>query len=230
MTAKRNAPQSARSAKSRARATSRPKAAGVTTPLKASNRPGRSARHDEIVEAAVRVIARDGLARASLRTIAGEIGYTTGVVMHYFKDRNDLLVAAADAVFAPYEKLLAEALVMDDALEGLRRICLIPLPTTPEKELIPRMYAQVLATIDTEPEFAETCRKRYSAIRQGVQRLLAAGQKNGSFRKDFNAAMQCDVLCALIDGLALHAVSEPSRFPAARVVRIVMQELEKLRA
>ncbi|HEY1970253.1 MAG TPA: TetR family transcriptional regulator, partial [Pseudonocardia sp.] len=102
------------------------------------------ARHGEIVDATVRVLARDGLSGASLRAIAREIGYTTGVVMHYFRGKEELLVAAAQAVFGPFDALLAEALVMDDAFEGLRRLCVIPLPTTPAKEAIPRIYAQVL--------------------------------------------------------------------------------------
>jgi hypothetical protein len=42
--------------------------------------------------------------------------------------------------------------------------------------------------------------------------------------------MQCDVVCAFIDGLALQAVSEPSRTPPARIVELVTGELEKLRA
>ncbi|MGH8517356.1 MAG: TetR/AcrR family transcriptional regulator [Panacagrimonas sp.] len=191
--------------------------------------PARSARHTEIVEAAVRVIARDGLSGASLRSIAREIGYTTGVVMHYFKDKEELLVAAAEAVFGPYEELLSEASQMDDVFEGLRRMLVVPLPTTRAKQVIPRIYAQVLASVDSEPAFAEICRRRYAALRQGLQTLLASGQKNGSFRKDFEPAMQCDVLCALVDGLGLHAISEPSRFPASRIVTLVTQELEKLR-
>src|SRR5262245_47877524 len=192
--------------------------------------PKRFVRYAEIVDAAIRVIARDGLLGASLRAIAREIGYITGVVMHYFKDKEELLLVAAEAVFGPYEKLLAEALLMEDSFEGLRRICVIPLPTTRAKQLIPRIYAHALASAETEPAFAEVCRKRYAAIRQGLQTLLANGQKNGAFRADFEPSMQCDVLCALIDGLALHAVSEPARFPPARIVALVTQELEKLRA
>jgi AcrR family transcriptional regulator len=192
--------------------------------------PKRSIRHAEIVDAAIRVIARDGLTGASLRSIAREIGYTTGVVMHYFKDKEELLMAAAEAVFGPYEQLLAEALLMADSFEGLRRICVIPLPTTRAKQVIPRIYAYALVSAETEPAFAEICRKRYAAIRQGLQTLLANGQQNGSFRADFEPSMQCDVLCAFIDGLALHAVSEPVRFPSARIVALVTQELEKLRA
>lgn len=189
-----------------------------------------TSRHDEVVDAAVRVIARDGLSGASLRSIAREIGYTTGVVMHYFKDKEELLVAAAEAVFGPHEELLSQALLMEDTFEGLRRMCVIPLPTTEAKQAITRIYAQVLASTETEPAFAEAFRTRYAAIRQGIQSLLAKGQNNGSFRTDFDPAAQCDVLCALIDGLALHAISEPARFPAARLVTLVTQELEKLRA
>jgi TetR/AcrR family transcriptional regulator, transcriptional repressor of bet genes len=187
------------------------------------------ARHGEIVDATVRVIARDGLAGASLRAIAREIGYTTGVLMHYFRDKEELLVAAAEAVFGPFEALLSEALQMDDTFEGLRRICVIPLPTTRAKKAIPRIYVQVLASAETEPAFAEAFTRRYAAIRDGVRSVLAKGQENGSFRRDFDPTAQCDVLCALVDGLALHAVTEPSRFPPGRIVMLVNQELEKLR-
>ncbi len=188
-----------------------------------------SPRRAEIVDAAVRVIARDGLSGASLRSIAREIGYTTGVVMHYFKDKEELLVAAAESVFGPYEDLLAEALAMEDSFEGLRRTCVIPLPVTRAKQTIPRLYAQAIASAESEPAFTGACRKRYAAFRQGLQTLLAKGQENGSFKADFDPATQCDLLCALIDGLALHAVSEPARFPSARIVALVTQELEKLR-
>jgi AcrR family transcriptional regulator len=191
--------------------------------------PGMAERREEIVDAAVSVIARDGLSSASLRSIAREIGYTTGVVMHYFRDKEELLVAAAEAVFGPYEELLAEALEMEDAFEGLRRICVLPLPTTREKALIARVYAQLLGSLDSEPAVAEVCRKRYGAFRRGLQSLLAKGQKSGAFRDDFEPAMQCDILCALIDGLALSAVGDPSRFPPARVVKLVTAELERLR-
>ncbi|MGQ0624638.1 MAG: TetR/AcrR family transcriptional regulator [Sporichthyaceae bacterium] len=186
-------------------------------------------RQAEIVAGTVRVIARDGLAGASLRTIAREIGYTTGVLMHHFRDKEDLLLAAADAVFIPFESLLAEALASDDAFESLRRICVIPLPTTKAKRAIPRIYAQVLANVESEPAFAKAFAKRYGAVRDGIRVLLANGQRSGAFRADFDPAAQCDLLCALIDGLALHAVSEPSRFPAPRLIALVTHELEKLR-
>lgn len=201
----------------------------TSSPAPSSSRPASSARQAEIIDATVRVIARDGLSAASLRAIAREIGYTTGVVMHYFRDKQELLVAAAETVFGPFDRLLAEALAMPDSFEGLRRVCVLPLPTTPATRVIPRLYAQVLAAAETEPAFAEAFRVRYGVIRDGVRTLLANGQCNGSFRPDFDPADECDVLCALVDGLALHAVSEPDRFPDGRIEVLVIRELERLR-
>ncbi|WP_165612393.1 TetR/AcrR family transcriptional regulator [Mycolicibacterium porcinum] len=186
-----------------------------------------STRQGEVVDAAIRVIARDGLSAASLRSIAREIGYTTGVVMHYFKDKQELLVAAAQAVFDPFDALLAG--VTPDGFDGLRRLCVVPLPTTPANEALWRIYAQALASAETEPAFAATVRSRYGAIRARVQVLLTEGQRDGYLRNDFDPAAQCDILCALIDGLALHAISEPGRFPPGRLEALVTQELEKLR-
>lgn len=186
------------------------------------------ARRAEVVDAAIRVIARDGLAAASLRSIAREIGYTTGVVMHYFKDKRELLVAAAQAVFDPFDPLLADA--TSDGFDGLRRLCVVPLPTTAGNEALWRIYAQALASAETEPAFAAVVRARYAAIRERVGALLAEGQRDGSLRGDFDPAAQCDILCALIDGLSLHAISEPDRFPPGHLETLVTQELEKLRS
>lgn len=187
------------------------------------------ARQREVVDAAVRVIAREGLSGASLRSIAREIGYTTGVVMHYFKDKQELLVAVAEAALGGYDELLAEAAQAADVVEGLRRLCVLPLPTTPEREILWRIYAQVLASAETERAFAAAFHARYDRIRQQVRALLTAGQHDGALRADFDPAVQCDMLCALVDGLALHAVSEPDRFPPGRLEKLVTAELEKLR-
>lgn len=196
-----------------------------------SRRTGSAAgtRRAEVTDAAVRVIARDGLSGASLRSIAREIGYTTGVVMHHFAGKEELLVTVADTVLGPFEELLAQALAMPDTFEGLRRMCVVPLPTTEAKQVMPRIYAQVLASAEAEPAFAAAFQARYAAIRDGIKSLLRQGQRNGSLRTDFEPGAQCDVLCALVDGLALHAVTEPARFPPARLESLVTNELEKLR-
>ena len=52
------------------------------------------ARRDEILAATWRVIARDGIARATIRAIAREAGCSRGILAHYFDDKADILGSA----------------------------------------------------------------------------------------------------------------------------------------
>src|SRR5438552_18556470 len=49
------------------------------------------ARRDEILAATWRVIARDGIARATIRGIAREADCSRGILAHYFDDQADIL-------------------------------------------------------------------------------------------------------------------------------------------
>src|SRR5436853_5213042 len=49
------------------------------------------ARGEELVEATWRVIARAGMVGATMREIAREAGVSTGILAHYFADKEDLL-------------------------------------------------------------------------------------------------------------------------------------------
>ena len=51
-------------------------------------------RRIEVSEAAWKVIVREGLDRTSMRAIARELDCTTGVVTHYFRDKQELILFA----------------------------------------------------------------------------------------------------------------------------------------
>ena len=46
--------------------------------------------------AAYRVIARRGLAGATVREIAKEAGFTTGALVHYFPSKDEILIRASE--------------------------------------------------------------------------------------------------------------------------------------
>ena len=53
-------------------------------------------RRDQVIEAAFRVIARDGLSGTSMRAVAKEAGCTIGLINHWFSSRDDLIEATFD--------------------------------------------------------------------------------------------------------------------------------------
>jgi AcrR family transcriptional regulator len=54
-----------------------------------------------IIEAAVRVLARDGYAATSVKDIAAEAGVAPGLVHYYFKTKEELVAAAVADVCGP---------------------------------------------------------------------------------------------------------------------------------
>src|ERR1700722_4310271 len=89
-------------------------------------------RRADIAMAAFRVIGRKGVARATIRDIARESGYSVGAIVHYITSRDHILLQAAE-----YSKLTIRARMegaeADHAgFEALRRVVHEGLPVSAE--------------------------------------------------------------------------------------------------
>ncbi|GAB2600330.1 TetR/AcrR family transcriptional regulator [Pseudactinotalea suaedae] len=78
-------------------------------------------RRTQIVEATVRVIAREGLTRASFGRIAAEGGLSSpGMISYHFADKDELLAVLCDTVLSDCVRTLEEAVeAATDPVEGL---------------------------------------------------------------------------------------------------------------
>lgn len=59
-------------------------------------------RREQLIEAAIAVAVRDGLAATTVRRVAGQADVSLGTVHYCFQDKDELLVAAARALAQPY--------------------------------------------------------------------------------------------------------------------------------
>ena len=71
-------------------------------------------RREQILDATLRLVARNGFAGVTLRDVAAEVGVVHGLIRHYFATREQLVAAAFDA--AVLAELRADAEV-EEALE-----------------------------------------------------------------------------------------------------------------
>ncbi len=58
----------------------------------------RDIRRDELTSAALRCIATKGYDRVTLDDVANESGFSQGIVLYYFKNREDLLASSAEKI------------------------------------------------------------------------------------------------------------------------------------
>ena len=77
-------------------------------------------RREQICRAAVAVIAREGYAGTTMRMVAEEAGVSTGMLNHYFANRQDLLIQAL--VYVSERSLVRYAGAIEAIEPGVERI------------------------------------------------------------------------------------------------------------
>lgn len=173
-------------------------------------------RRGEIVDATIRLIARGGLEAATMRDIAAEAGWTTGVVNHYFADKRELL---RSTLTSSIRRRLASRGHADDkpAADRLRDELAAALPLDDEGRMHWLVTAAFLSHAAGDAELAEVQRDAYRAFRSNVAQLVL--EIDGG---DMSTALErAEHLIASIDGAAMQAMFDPESWPAARQLALL---------
>lgn len=174
-----------------------------------------SSQHDrrvEVSDAAWRVIVREGLDRTSMRAIAQELGSTTGVVTHYFRDKDELMLFALDRVIARTIANMQASMEGYVGLERLERMLLTPLPLQPGDEVEWKIWIAFLGYAIGHEGLMVEHRRRYANLRQLVLKELQALQAAKLIRADLDLNLEANALIALADGIGTGFVIDPTHF------------------
>ena len=187
-------------------------------------------RRAELGAAVWRLAARDGLEAVTVRRVAEEAGWSTGAVVHYFSDKEELLLFAFRTVADRVGRRLAAATERTSAPLELARAQLVEgLPLDREREAEVRVWFAFLGLALTRPALARAQRLTYRAWRERVADLLLEAQRRGEIRADVDCAAAAAALVAVVDGLAIQATFEPRALSARRQAELVDGHLDALR-
>lgn len=152
------------------------------------------AKREEILDAALRVVAEHGYRKASVREIADAVELSPAGLLHYFGSKEELFVSILAARDARDEDRVASEDIVEGLLEIVGRNTAVP--------GLVQLYAQ-LAAEAADPEhparafFAHrTARLEGYAIAE-----LEAAQRAGRIRSDLDPAWIIRSVHALADGL-----------------------------
>jgi TetR/AcrR family transcriptional regulator, regulator of biofilm formation and stress response len=164
-----------------------------------SEAPGRLA----LLDAAVQVVARDGLDGVSYRSVAEEAGATAGLVFYHFGSRESLILEAA---MRAGRRALANAIPVgeDDDLDAF----LDDLPRSTERDLSDHVFQYEMAfNSRRRPEISERMAELYAFYSEETERALA------SFAPGEVTPALAHLVFAAIDGLVLQQVvfDDPAR-------------------
>lgn len=159
-----------------------------------------SARVDEILLAACRVVVAEGAHALRIGNVAREAGVSRPLVHYYFATRRDLLQATfAFAEGRRVEALEAELAELETGAEraahALRRTIE---PGLPE---IPALWNEVWSSLGEDDELRPVLQRRYRDWAERIVRLLDDGRADGSVPAATDPETSGLRLAAVADGL-----------------------------
>jgi AcrR family transcriptional regulator len=181
----------------------------------------------DIARAAIRVMARDGLERATMRKIAAELGSTTGLLTHYFADRDALVAYALDVQDAGlFAYLEAAGEGVENGREALRRLILRL--GTPANTADDSVFFQRLAAIPHDPALRDRSHRMYDRFEAMMLERIEAARNDGSLSPATSLRDAADSLMVTADGIYSTAIARPDRYPAERCLALIDMALDGL--
>jgi AcrR family transcriptional regulator len=162
--------------------------------------PAATARVDEILRAACRVVVAGGASDLRIGRVAQEAGVSRTLVHYYFTTRQELLRAtfayAEDLRIAALEAELAD---METGAERAERALVRTIE--PELEETPALWNEVWSSLRYDEELGPLVQERYHAWIERIVRLLDEGRDDGSVPHSVDPVAAGWRLAAAADGL-----------------------------
>ena len=162
-------------------------------------------RRDAIVDAALSVARRKGLAATTVRDVASEMGSSSGLIHHYFETMDDVIAAAFERV-AGQDLVETEALLRDagDPTGVVRGFLSSYAPVGEDWAF--QLWLDAWAEAARRPALREVSSRLNRAWAAMLERAIRAGVADGEFRSDDPAGAAWRIL-SVVDGLALQVVA-----------------------
>jgi AcrR family transcriptional regulator len=187
-------------------------------------------RRIEVTEAAWQVIVREGLDRTSMRAIAQELGSSTGVVTHYFRGKEELMLFALERVFEKLFKDMEASAQGRQGLERLEEMILSALPTSPEGIPGWQVWIAFLGYAVGRDNLVQEHQKRYDSLCQTICRELADLQAAKLIRDELDLTLEANAAIALVDGIGTGVVINPKQFSPEQQRYLVRRHINTLLA
>ena len=193
---------------------------------------GTKDRHQEILDAAARVITGRGLAETRISDIAEQAGVSPGLILYYFESKDRLLSEAltfANDQF--YLRTSREIRRLPSAIDQLRRLVDLSVPGyLPEYGRLDEwaLWIEVWVRALRDSDMAKDREVLDDRWRSQIADVIRAGKDSGEFTTADDTDELAIRIGCLIDGLAIQVVMNDSTITTERMHDAVMRVSSQL--
>jgi AcrR family transcriptional regulator len=180
-----------------------------------------------IIEATWIVITTEGIQSVSMRRVARAAGCTSGLITHYFADKDELVTSAYEMVLNEMIENAARQVARQHSVrEKLWAAVEAIEPTTSRLQKLTIVLMNFWAQAAFNRGFAARCRQDYKRWRALISAIVQAGIEAGELRAETDVRSLTDTITLISDGLSVGMTLTPSRYSVQHRRTILMAIVE----
>lgn len=198
----------------------------VAEATKSKRTEKREKRRQQLIDATIRCISRNGISGTKLSDVAKTAGLSQGIVNLHFDSKDNLLAATLEFLADEYRQQFDKALgrAGDDPAERLRALMEMDLrPSICDRRKLAVWFA-FWGEVKSVKTYQAICQRRDREYGERVEALCAEIIADGGYTH-VDAATVADALAAMTDGLWLSCLINPREFDRAQALAAVTSYL-----
>lgn len=185
-------------------------------------------RRRDFIEAAYQTILEEGLSKTTIRSVAKRAGYTTGALVHYFKNKEELIGHVLEENGKDVRLRMLKANEAYEGQEALRAVLHEALPNDNRSGASWRIWLALWYHAEESSEMRAEEQSRYKEWLARIRKLLLESQKRGELDPAADVDAEAQSLVALCDGIGVQYLMDRKRMQPKQIALIVNNYLDRL--
>ncbi|MGA8246728.1 MAG: TetR/AcrR family transcriptional regulator [Nocardioides sp.] len=182
---------------------------------------------DRLLDALVSITAERGLDQVSIREVAAAAGVSVGTVQYYCRSKDEMLEMAFRHILNRMSQRASATPRSGTIAQVLRRALheFLPLDDLRRREC--RVYLAFAARAAVTPRLAEVQHELLGEMRGRCAGVFQTAKETGEATTDFDPKEAAAVTTALVDGMLLHMLTDPTGLRGTTAVRLLDDHLRR---
>lgn len=179
------------------------------------------ARRRDFIEAAYQTIVEEGLAKTTIRAVAKRAGYTTGALVHYFADKEELIAYVLEENGKLVRERMRHAEQVHRGRAALRHVLLEALPRDRRSGSSWRIWLALWYHSEGSEAMRKEERRRYREWLDRISTILREAIELDELPAETDVDSHARLLVAMIDGIGVQYLMANGRMSARRITGLV---------
>ena len=185
-------------------------------------------RRQDFIEAACETILERSLEGTTVRAVAERAGYTTGALVHYFGDKEELIQQALNHFGDQVRARMVDAQRTSRGRAALRQLMLQALPVDRASAGRWRAWVAMWHRSETSADMRREERRRYREWLGRIGETLEESVADGELPESLDIGEEARAVAALVDGAGVQYLMAGARGSRKRAAGLVDRYLERL--